>query len=54
MYVNEENTSFGFITNVSISNEYTNRGFASNSLKKCIQYSNEIILNWIYILYEES
>lgn len=47
MYVNKENTSFGYITNVSIINEYKNRGIASNLLKKCIKYSNEINLNWI-------
>ncbi len=47
MYVNEENISFGYITNVSILNEYKNRGIASNLLKKCIEYSNEINLNWI-------
>ncbi len=50
MYVSEENTSFGFMTNVSLSNENTNRGIASNLLKKCIEYSNEISLNCICLL----
>ena len=47
MYVNEESTSSGYITNVSIINEYKNRGIASNLLKKCIKYSKDINLNWI-------
>ncbi|NVM17277.1 MAG: GNAT family N-acetyltransferase [Candidatus Lokiarchaeota archaeon] len=47
MYINEEDTSFGYITNVSIINEYKNRGIASNLLKKCIKYSKDINLNWI-------
>jgi len=45
MYINEEDTSFGYITNVSIINEYKNRGIASNLLKKCIKYSKDINLN---------
>ena len=47
MYINEEDTLFGFITNVSIINVYKNRGIASNLLKKCIKYSKDINLNWI-------
>ncbi|MFX1355956.1 MAG: GNAT family N-acetyltransferase [Promethearchaeota archaeon] len=47
MYINEEDTSFGYITNISIINEYKNRGIASNLLKKCIKYSKDINLNWI-------
>lgn len=47
MYINEEDTSFGYITNVSIINEYKNRGIASKLTKKCIKYSKDINLNWI-------
>lgn len=47
IYINEEDTSFGYITNASIINEYKNRGIASNLLKKCIKYSKDINLNWI-------
>lgn len=47
MYINEEDTSFGYITNVSIINGDKNRGIASNLLKKCIKYSKDINLNWI-------
>jgi len=47
MYINEEDTSFGYITDISIINEYKNRGIASNLLKKWIKYSKDINLNWI-------
>jgi ribosomal protein S18 acetylase RimI-like enzyme len=47
MYINEEDTSFGYITNISIINEYKNWGIASNLLKKWIKYSKDINLNWI-------
>lgn len=43
MYINkeDENKTFGYITNVCVVNGYNNKGIASNLLTNCIEYATQ-------------
>lgn len=54
MYINQEKTLFGYITNVSILSEYANKGLASHLLAQCIEYSMDKNLFCIKLEVNES
>ena len=48
-YLNDMENRIGFITNVSILEEFTRRGVASTLLKMCLEYASQYNFNRIWL-----